>query len=259
MFVTKRGLSDACNVVGSQLDQVSNTVGVTRRHLSGRIDRVDITLDETQHIIEGTRDEVAVINGDLSAFQEDLQSVNLVVQTLESKMGRLECSQDQTIDGIHHLCEFTRKMETIQNRNVGQVSSAPTVPSIGSSSERIVRATCLPRPAPRLSLEASSPIAAESPTTELLSQVSSAAEPCPRGAETSHVQEHKDSVVSRTTIMSTTTSREGSSHCVSSSTTTTEVGGMNTTPPTIFANPTSRFGGLRLPGLGFLSAASSLS
>jgi hypothetical protein len=29
MFVTKRGLSEACNVVGSQLDQVSDTLIVT--------------------------------------------------------------------------------------------------------------------------------------------------------------------------------------------------------------------------------------
>jgi hypothetical protein len=29
MFVTKRGLSDACNVVGKQLDQVSESVHVS--------------------------------------------------------------------------------------------------------------------------------------------------------------------------------------------------------------------------------------
>ncbi|OEL24487.1 hypothetical protein BAE44_0014494 [Dichanthelium oligosanthes] len=137
MFVTKRGLADACNVVGSQLDQVSDTVVVTRKHLAGRIDRVDITLDETQQIIEGTRDEVAVIHGDLSTFQEDLQSVNFVVRTLESKMGRFESSQVS--------------------------SSIPA--SIGCSSERIVRATCLPRSAPRLALEEITPVA-ESPRAE---------------------------------------------------------------------------------------------
>uniref|UniRef100_A0A8R7RCR6 DUF1664 domain-containing protein n=1 Tax=Triticum urartu TaxID=4572 RepID=A0A8R7RCR6_TRIUA len=58
MWVTKRGLADACDVVGKQLDGVSNTVQVTKKHLSGRIDRVDGNLDETQEIIEGTRDEV---------------------------------------------------------------------------------------------------------------------------------------------------------------------------------------------------------
>ena len=34
------------------------TVQVTKKHLAGRIDRVHISLDETQQIIEGTRDEV---------------------------------------------------------------------------------------------------------------------------------------------------------------------------------------------------------
>jgi hypothetical protein len=29
MFVTKRGLSDACNVVGKQVDQVSESVNVS--------------------------------------------------------------------------------------------------------------------------------------------------------------------------------------------------------------------------------------
>ncbi|KAL5655664.1 hypothetical protein ACJX0J_034983, partial [Zea mays] len=116
MFVTRRGLSEACSAVGSHLDKVSDSVVVTRKHLAGRIARVDISLDETQQIIEGTRDEVGIIHGDLSAFQEDLQSVNLVVRTLESKMGRLECSQDQMVDGINHLCEFTRKLEYSQTK-----------------------------------------------------------------------------------------------------------------------------------------------
>jgi len=30
--------------------------------------------------------------------------------------------QDQTVDGINHLCEFTRKMEPSQNANVRQAS-----------------------------------------------------------------------------------------------------------------------------------------
>ncbi|PUZ63578.1 hypothetical protein GQ55_3G079300 [Panicum hallii var. hallii] len=232
MFVTKRGLSDACNVVGSQLDQVSDTVVVTRKHLAGRIDRVHISLDETQQIIEGTRDEVTVIHGDLSAFQEDLESVNLVVRTLESKMGRLESSQDQTVDGIHHLCEFTRKMEPVQNRNVQVSSSIPA--SVEHSSERIVRATCLPRPAPRIALEEISPVA-KSPRAEL-PQVSPAAE-SPRAEA---LQEQKG--VSRTW----STSREGLSLVMSTSTETS----MDTANPT----SSSRFGGLRLPGLSFFRA-----
>jgi hypothetical protein len=39
---------------------LATAVQVTRKHLAGRIARVDISLDETQQIIEGTRDEVEV-------------------------------------------------------------------------------------------------------------------------------------------------------------------------------------------------------
>ncbi|CAN6340387.1 unnamed protein product [Urochloa humidicola] len=240
MFVTKRGLSDACNVVGSQLDQVSDTVLVTKKHLAGRIDLVDSTLDETQQIIEGTRDEVAVIHGDLSAFQEDLQSVNFVVRTLESKMGRLESSQDQTVEGINNLCEFTRKMEPLNNGNVGQVTSSIPA-SIGSSSERIVRATCLPHPAPRLALEEISHVA-ESPREDS-PQVSHAAESSRAGA----LQDQKG-IVSQTLP---TSRREGSTHVMSSLTEAS----MNTPKPT----SSSRFGGLwGLAALGF-RASSALS
>ncbi|XP_066335646.1 uncharacterized protein [Miscanthus floridulus] len=249
MFVTKRGLSDACTAVGNHLDQVSDSVVVTRKHLAGRIDRVDISLDETQQIIEGTRDEVGIIHGDLSAFQEDLQSVNLVVRTLESKMGRLESSQDQTVDGINHLCEFTRKMEPSQNANVRQVSSSSIPAVMDSSSERIVgRASCLPR----LALESpiSSPVA-ESPRAETSLQASPAAK---RPETTSQEQEG----VSRTCR---TRNREGSSeeksshsHGPSSALSSAKAASMKTQNPS-----SSRLGGLWMPVLGTLLRASALS
>uniref|UniRef100_A0A0E0FEX8 DUF1664 domain-containing protein n=1 Tax=Oryza nivara TaxID=4536 RepID=A0A0E0FEX8_ORYNI len=93
MFVTKRGLSDACDVVGKQLEHVSENVNAAKRHLAGRIDHVDCTLDECQEITESTRKEVTVIHEDISAFQEEMQSVHLVVRTLETKLGRLAYTQ----------------------------------------------------------------------------------------------------------------------------------------------------------------------
>ncbi|TVT98176.1 hypothetical protein EJB05_56556 [Eragrostis curvula] len=76
-----------------------------RRHLAGRIDRVDCSLDECQEIAEATQKEVAVIQGDLSAFEKEMQTVHLVVRSL--------------------------------------VTSSPPVPAI-ESSERIARAASLP-------------------------------------------------------------------------------------------------------------------
>ncbi|GJM94261.1 hypothetical protein PR202_ga10891 [Eleusine coracana subsp. coracana] len=208
MFVTNRGLSDACKTVGGQLDQVSDSVIVTRKHLAGRIDRVDVTLDETHQIIEGTRDQVAGIHGDLSAFQQDLQSVNVVVRTLVTTL---------------YWNTFVAYLYALIS------SSIPA--TIGCSSERVVRApllqaTSLPRPAPRLALEEISPVAG-SPARAEASHVSSAAE-FPR-AEVS--QDHKG-VVSQTSQ-----TREGSSEPLHSASSSTQ------------APSSSRFGGLRLPGL----------
>ncbi|KAI5021340.1 hypothetical protein ZWY2020_055185 [Hordeum vulgare] len=93
MWVTKRGLADACDVVGKQLDEVSNTVHVTKKHLAGRIDRVDANLDETQEIIEGTKDEVAVIHVDLSTFQKELQEVSRTVEIWGSRLSGIEDTQ----------------------------------------------------------------------------------------------------------------------------------------------------------------------
>ncbi|KAG8084648.1 hypothetical protein GUJ93_ZPchr0010g9156 [Zizania palustris] len=228
MFVTKRGLSDACNVVGSQLDKVSDDVTAARRHLAGRIDRVDITLDETQEIIEGTRDEVTTIHGDLSAFQEDLQSVNLVVRTLESKLVSLEYTQDRTATGISDLVEFTHKMEQNQRANIRQVPASNPPAAIGSSSERIVRrATSLPQPPARLALPTVSP-AAEPSTRAEPSQVQ------PQGvvSRTSSPKEASQGVVSRTS-----SPKEASAKPSNGASSSSEAS-------------TRRFGGLKLPGLG---------
>nr|CAB3476662.1 unnamed protein product [Digitaria exilis] len=64
-----------------------------KRHLAGRIDRVDCSLDECQEITEATRNEVTIIHGDLSAFQKEMETVHLVVRSLETKLGRLAYTQ----------------------------------------------------------------------------------------------------------------------------------------------------------------------
>jgi len=159
MFVTKRGFSDVCNVVGKQVDQVSESVHAAKRHLAGRIDRVDCSLDECQEITEATREEVTIIHGDLSAFQKEMETVHLVVRSLETKLGRLAYTQDRTTRGIYDLCEFTKKLEQSPKADTRQVTSSTPRPAI-ESSERVAKTVSLP-PA----LEAESP-PAQSPRPE---------------------------------------------------------------------------------------------
>ncbi|KAF8762167.1 hypothetical protein HU200_009711 [Digitaria exilis] len=139
MFVTKRGFSDACNAVGKQVDQVSESVNAAKRHLAGRIDRVDCSLDECQEITEATRNEVTIIHGDLSAFQKEMETVHLVVRSLETKLGRLAYTQDRTTRGIYDLCEFTKRLDQSPKADTRQVTSSTPRPAI-ESSERTARA-----------------------------------------------------------------------------------------------------------------------
>ncbi|CAO2207687.1 unnamed protein product [Urochloa humidicola] len=159
MFVTKRGLSDACNVVGKQVDQVSESVHAAKRHLAGRIDRVDCSLVECQEITEATREEVTIIHGDLNAFQKEMETVHLVVRSLETKLGRLAYTQDRTTRGIYDLCEFTKRLDQSPKADTRQVTSSTPRPAI-ESSERTARAASLP-PA----IEPESP-SAQSPRAE---------------------------------------------------------------------------------------------
>jgi len=142
MFVTKRGFSETCNVVGKQVDQVSESVHAAKRHLAGRIDRVDCSLDECQEITEATREEVTIIHGDLSAFQKEMETVHLVVRSLETKLGRLAYTQDRTTRGIYDLCEFTKRLEQSPKADTRQVTSTPR-PAI-ESSERVAKTVSLP-------------------------------------------------------------------------------------------------------------------
>ncbi|KAL6626540.1 hypothetical protein ACP70R_030266 [Stipagrostis hirtigluma subsp. patula] len=144
MFVTKRGLSDACNVVGKQVDQVSESVHAAKRHLAGRIDRVDCSLDECQEITEATKKEVTIIHGDLSAFQKEMETVHLVVRNLETKLGRLAYTQDRTTRGIYDLCEFTKRLDQSPKAGTRQADASSTPPPAIESPDRISRAASLP-------------------------------------------------------------------------------------------------------------------
>uniref|UniRef100_A0A0D9WBS0 DUF1664 domain-containing protein n=1 Tax=Leersia perrieri TaxID=77586 RepID=A0A0D9WBS0_9ORYZ len=228
MFVTKRGLADACNTVGSQLDNVSADVTKAQTFLEGRIKRVDISLDETQEIIEGTRDEVAVIHGDLSAFKDDLDSVNRVVQTLGSKLVSLENTQ---------------------------VPAAPVPPAIGSSERIVRRVASLPQTPALPALPTATPSPEPSPRAEVASQeqqqgfvrrTSSAIEGSGR------LQEQRGAV-SRTS-----STREGSPEFSDGATSSTGASTSTSTSASGRNASTSRFGGLKLPGLGFLTSSTKL-
>nr|XP_029119484.1 uncharacterized protein LOC105042139 isoform X2 [Elaeis guineensis] len=121
MFVTRRGLSDACTAVGKKLELVSSSIADARRHLSSRIDRVDINLDECRDLTNATKGEVSRLNGELSGIHQDVESVHRFIQTLGTKISRIEESQDITTRGLYSLCMFVDSMENRRDAEPTQV------------------------------------------------------------------------------------------------------------------------------------------
>ncbi|CAF2253469.1 unnamed protein product [Brassica napus] len=94
MFATRRSLSDACNNVGSQIDGFYESLSGTKRELGSEIDRMDRSLDESTIIIKETGREVNELRDGTANMKDDVRSVFEAVETLASKVYRIEGNQE---------------------------------------------------------------------------------------------------------------------------------------------------------------------
>nr|GMD80727.1 uncharacterized protein LOC109175972 isoform X1 [Ipomoea batatas] len=111
MFATRRGLTDACSTVTKQLEGVYTSIAATKRHLSSRIDRVDSKIDECGDNTAAIKEEVSEFRGEVRTIGDDLQSVHLVVQNLETKISRIEGRQNETNFGLGKLVAVAKNLE----------------------------------------------------------------------------------------------------------------------------------------------------
>ncbi|KAK8613878.1 hypothetical protein V6N13_101632 [Hibiscus sabdariffa] len=123
MFATRRSLSDARDAIAKQLESVYSSISVTRRHLSSRIEGVDKRLDEIADITATTQEEVSLMQDKSKLLNTNVQSVRHVVQTLESKIKRIEGKQDMTNEGVNWLCDYAQTME--QNKPTDRIQASP--------------------------------------------------------------------------------------------------------------------------------------
>ncbi|XP_057507728.1 uncharacterized protein LOC130790718 [Actinidia eriantha] len=141
MFATRRGLSDACNTVAKQLENVYSSVAATKKHLSSRIDRVDCSLDECAELTAATREEVLELRGEMKGVGVDVQSVHHAVRTLETKISRIEGKQDLTNEGVRRLVDYAWDLEN--SRTTESIQDAPS--SSSRPALEIARTTPLSR------------------------------------------------------------------------------------------------------------------
>lgn len=235
MFVTRRGFSDACNSVGKQLDVVSSSLASARRHLSSRIDHVDGNIDECKELTVATKDEVSKLHGDLSGFHEDVESVRVAVQTLETKLVRIEENQDFATEGVYRLCKFVEKLEPSRNPELIQDSASSSRPTIGAPKHAaITRMSSMP------------PLALESP-----SSLASATNDSPKVL-------HTPKAVSASGLKELQFSSSITERIRRADSTNPSIGGSTIEEKPSSSNAsTSGVSGWRLPGLSILTRARS--
>ncbi|GAV86354.1 DUF1664 domain-containing protein [Cephalotus follicularis] len=155
MFATRRSLSDACNSVARNLENVYSSISATKLHLSKRISSVDTKLEEFKVLTTGTHEKVVELQVKSDEMGGKLRSVRDVVQTLHNKISMIEEKQDTTSQGVAWLCDYASKLENIRITERSQaLPSSSSRPALELPPESPLRQTeSLP---PALSIEPSS-------------------------------------------------------------------------------------------------------
>ncbi|KAF3431021.1 hypothetical protein FNV43_RR25751 [Rhamnella rubrinervis] len=133
MFATRRSLSDACNSIGKQLENV------TKQRLSSQIDGLDHSLDECLENTIRTQQEVSELLGKTDSIGVDVKSVHDAVQSLETKIYSIEEKQNFTTGGLMKLCDYASRIEnsrTSKQIQTGPSSSRPALDLTPSSPSR---------------------------------------------------------------------------------------------------------------------------
>ncbi|XP_042981875.1 uncharacterized protein LOC122311391 isoform X2 [Carya illinoinensis] len=127
MFASRRSLSDACNSIAKQLESVYSSISATKRGLSSRMDVMDSTLDECAAITSETQQDVSELRKKTDFVGVDVINIQEAVQTLETKISRIEGKQDLTNEGVRRLCGYAWSMQNSRTTESIQVVSSSSL------------------------------------------------------------------------------------------------------------------------------------
>ncbi|XP_024008170.1 uncharacterized protein LOC18992333 isoform X1 [Eutrema salsugineum] len=161
MFATRRNLSDACNNVGNHIDGFYTSLSGTKRELSSDIDRMSITLDANTEAIQQTGREVTELRDGTANMKIDVRSAIVAVETLASKVYRIEGNQDITLKGVGALHAQCRENRRIQESNQALPSTSSMLALEASPMTPSSRTLSLPPASPREPQSPSAPNGAQ--------------------------------------------------------------------------------------------------
>nr|GMD68466.1 uncharacterized protein LOC109148217 [Ipomoea batatas] len=115
MFVTKSNMANAVASVSKQLENVSDALASTKRHLSKRLENLDWKLDEQKETSKLIANDVTEVKSNLNQIGYDIDLIHQMVSGLEGKIELLENNQDITNSGLWYLCQVAGEIESGQN------------------------------------------------------------------------------------------------------------------------------------------------
>ncbi|XP_059661160.1 uncharacterized protein LOC132307425 [Cornus florida] len=106
MFVTKHNMANAVATVSKQLENVSEALASTRRHLSKRLENLDWKMDEQMETSKLIANDVNDVKSNLNQIGYDIDIIHQMVSGLEGKIDLLESKQDVTNSNVWRLCQI---------------------------------------------------------------------------------------------------------------------------------------------------------
>ncbi|WRX11228.1 protein of unknown function DUF1664 - like 1 [Theobroma cacao] len=120
MFVTKQNMADAVTAVSKQLDNVSQTLNSTKRHLTKRLESLDWKLEEQKETSQLITNNVDEMKSNLSQIGSNVEMIHQMVAGLEGKIELLESKQDVANSGLWYLCQFAEGVKDGANAKLFQ-------------------------------------------------------------------------------------------------------------------------------------------
>ncbi|XP_013583594.1 PREDICTED: uncharacterized protein LOC106292533 isoform X2 [Brassica oleracea var. oleracea] len=106
MFVTKKNMANAVESFSKQLNDLSETLASTKKHLSKELAKLDWKVEEQTDISKMILSDVTAVKSSISQLGYDFQQINEMISGIEGKIDSLESKQDVTLSGLWHLCQI---------------------------------------------------------------------------------------------------------------------------------------------------------
>ncbi|KAB5569609.1 hypothetical protein DKX38_003402 [Salix brachista] len=93
MFVTKKNMANAVATVSKKLENVSETLASTKRHLTKRLENLDWKVEEQIETSKLIASDVDEMKSNLSQIGYDVEAIHQMISGLEGKLEILESKQ----------------------------------------------------------------------------------------------------------------------------------------------------------------------